>query len=98
MMYLGSRDMVKFGILLVSSAIFLEASIAYGVFWEHNLDWISWIAKTCLIATIFTLGMACLAAGFRQRLVLTTMPIASVLDGPMPTVAQLWAKATWKEY
>jgi hypothetical protein len=96
-MYLETRNVVKFGVLVGFTAIFLAASIAHGLFWEHNLDWTSWIAGIFLITTIFTRGTACLGAGFRQGLVPTTMPIASVLDGPMPTVAQLWAKATWKE-
>jgi hypothetical protein len=51
-MYLESRNVVKFGVLVGFTAIFLAASIAHGLLWENDLYWTYWITQTFLITII----------------------------------------------
>lgn len=72
-MYLRSRDVVKFGFAVGFAAIFIDASIAHGLFWDNDPYWTYWITKTFLITTVFTLGTAFGGVGILQGLVLTAI-------------------------
>ena len=50
---LSVRDTAKFGILTGLAAIFIDATIAHGLFWENDPYWTYWITKSFLIATVF---------------------------------------------
>src|SRR3954469_15296554 len=70
-MYLHSRDVAKFGFLVGLAAIFVDASIAHGLFWDNDPYWTYWITKTFLITTVFTVGTAFFGVGIRQGAVIT---------------------------
>ncbi len=55
---LAIRDLVKFSLLVALSAIFIDATIAHGLFWENDPYWTYWITKTFLIASVFSIGIA----------------------------------------
>ena len=69
-MKLNSREVVVFGILVGFAAIFVDAIIAHGLFWENDPYWTYWITKTFLIITVFTIGTAFLGIGIRQGLII----------------------------
>lgn len=70
---LSVRDTAKFGLLVGLSAIFIDAAIAHGLFWDNDPYWTYWITKSFLIATVFTLGTAFLGIGIVQGLILTAV-------------------------
>jgi hypothetical protein len=61
----------KFGFLVGLCAIFLDASIAHGLWWENDPYWTYWVTKTFLITTVFTAGTTILGRGLVPGLVLT---------------------------
>jgi hypothetical protein len=61
----------RFGILVALSAIFVDAAVAHGLYWENDPYWTYWVTKTFLIATVFTLGTVFLGVGLGPGLVLT---------------------------
>jgi hypothetical protein len=67
------QRVVTFGAWVGLSAIFVDAAIAHGLFWENDPYWTYWITKTFLITTIFTLGTALLGIGLWQGLALTAV-------------------------
>lgn len=71
--HLSVRDTAKFGILTALGAIFIDAVIAHGLFWENDPYWTYWITKSFLIATVFTIGTAFLGIGIVQGLILTVV-------------------------
>jgi len=73
---LDVRGTAKFGILTALAAIFIDAVIAHGLFWENDPYWTYWITKTFLIATVFTFGTAFLGVGMVQGLILTAVHTA----------------------
>jgi hypothetical protein len=75
-MRLDIRDTGKFGLLVGLSAIFIDAVIAHGLFWENDPYWTYWITKSFLIATVFIAGTAFLGTGIVQGLVLTAVHTA----------------------
>jgi hypothetical protein len=70
---LYSRDVAKFGFLVGLCAIFVDASIAHGLFWENDPYWTYWITKTFLITTVFTIGTAFFGVGIRQGVIITVV-------------------------
>ena len=96
-MYLGSRAVVKLGILMSFAALFLAAYVAHGVFREHDPCSTSWMTTTFCITTIFTLGTAVLSVGRWQSVALTTLLAWSEVESPLHTVTQLGARVKWKE-
>jgi hypothetical protein len=70
---LGTRDVVKFGVLVGATAIFIDAAIAHGIFWENDPYWTYWITKTFLITTIFAFGTAFLGIGIWPGILLTAV-------------------------
>lgn len=75
-MQLTNRDTAKFGLLVGLSAIFIDAVIAHGLFWENDPYWTYWITKSFLIATVFIAGTAFFGIGIVQGLVLTAVHTA----------------------
>jgi hypothetical protein len=61
----------KFGLLVGLAAIFMDASIAHGLWWENDPYWTYWVTKTFLITTVFTAGSIVLGIGLLQGLILT---------------------------
>lgn len=61
----------QFGIAVGLAAIFMDAAVAHGLFWENDPYWTYWVTKTFLITTVFTLGTAFIGVGIWQGLVLT---------------------------
>src|SRR3954469_12949625 len=61
----------KFGLLVGLTAIFMDASIAHGLWWENDPYWTYWVTKTFLITTVFTAGTIVLGVGIVQGLILT---------------------------
>jgi hypothetical protein len=72
-MLLLPKDTVKFAVLVGLSAIFFDASIAHGLFWDNDPYWTYWITKTFLITTVFLFGTAFIGIGIWQGLVLTAV-------------------------
>ena len=72
-MKLNSREVVVFGVLVGFAAIFVDAIIAHGLFWENDPYWTYWITKTFLIITVFTIGTAFLGVGVRQGLIIAAI-------------------------
>jgi hypothetical protein len=72
-MYLHSRDVAKFGFFVGLAAIFVDASIAHGLFWDNDPYWTYWITKTFLITTVFTIGTAFFGAGIRQGVAISVV-------------------------
>jgi hypothetical protein len=68
---LTPSEAAKFGLLVGLTAIFMDASIAHGLWWENDPYWTYWVTKTFLITTVFTAGSILLGAGIVQGLVLT---------------------------
>ena len=66
----------KFGILTGLCAIFIDAAIAHGLFWENDPYWTYWITKSFLITTVFTIGTAFLGIGIAQGLIITVVHTA----------------------
>ena len=73
---LSARETAKFGILVGLSAIFIDAAIAHGLFWENDPYWTYWITKTFLITTVFIIGTALLGIGIVQGLIFTVVHTA----------------------
>ena len=73
---LGVRDTGKFGIMVGFAAIFIDAVIAHGLFWENDPYWTYWITKTFLITTVFIAGTAFFGIGMVQGLALTAVHTA----------------------
>src|SRR5687767_10542557 len=73
---LSVRDTGKFGILVGLAAIFIDAVIAHGLFWENDPYWTYWVTKSFLIATVFFVGTAFLGVGLVQGLVITVVHTA----------------------
>src|SRR5918995_2173399 len=67
------RSVVTFGAWVGIFAIFIDAAIAHGLFWENDPYWTYWVTKTFLITTVFTLGTAIFGIGLWQGLVLTAV-------------------------
>lgn len=72
-MTLSARDTFKFGVLVGLAGIFIDASIAHGLFWDNDPYWTYWITKSFLIATVFIVGTAFLGIGLWQGLVITVV-------------------------
>jgi hypothetical protein len=72
-MILSPHDVLKFGILVGLSAIFIDASIAHGLFWDNDPYWTYWITKTFLIIAVFTFGTAFLGVGIVAGAILTAV-------------------------
>lgn len=68
---LSARDTAKIGVLTGLCAIFIDAVIAHGLFWDNDPYWTYWITKSFLITMVFTIGTAFLGAGVLQGLVIT---------------------------
>jgi hypothetical protein len=68
---LTASDVSKFGVLVGLCAIFMDASIAHGLWWENDPYWTYWITKTFLITTVFTAGTLLIGTGLAQGLALT---------------------------
>lgn len=66
-----AAEVARFGILVGFTAIFLDAALAHGLFWENDPYWTYWITKTFLITTVFTIGTAFIGIGIWQGLALT---------------------------
>lgn len=73
---LAIRDTAKFGLLVGLCAIFMDAAVAHGLFWENDPYWTYWITKSFLIATVFIVGTAFLGSGIVQGLLLTVVHTA----------------------
>lgn len=73
---LTARETAKFGILVGLAAIFIDAVIAHGLFWENDPYWTYWITKSFLIATVFIVGTAFLGIGIVQGLIITAVHTA----------------------
>lgn len=72
-MRLTFRDIVKFGLLVGITGIFLDAAIAHGVVWENDPYWTYWVTKTFLIITVFTLGTAFLGVSILRGALITAV-------------------------
>src|SRR5512138_3440969 len=72
-MRLNGREVIKFGALVGLAAIFVDAAIAHGLFWENDPYWTYWVTKTVLITSVFTFGSAFLGIGIKQGLILTAV-------------------------
>lgn len=72
-MFLPVKDTVKFAMLVGVSAIFIDAVIAHGLFWDNDPYWTYWVTKTFLITTVFLFGTAFLGIGILQSLILTAV-------------------------
>ncbi len=70
---LSSRDIIKFSFLVGLCAIFIDAVIAHGLFWENDPYWTYWVTKTLLIITVFGLGSSVIGIGLKQGLMLTVI-------------------------
>lgn len=73
---LSARETAKFGVLVGLGAIFIDAVIAHGLFWENDPYWNYWITKSFLIATVFIIGTAFLGVGIAQGAVITVVHTA----------------------
>ncbi|MFP5329603.1 MAG: hypothetical protein ACLGHC_05640 [Alphaproteobacteria bacterium] len=73
---LSARDTAKFAVLVGLCAIFIDAAIAHGLFWENDPYWTYWITKSFLITTVFAVGTAFLGTGVVQGLVITAVHTA----------------------
>ena len=73
---LSIRGTAKFGVLTALCAIFIDAVIAHGLFWENDPYWTYWITKSFLIATVFIIGTAFLGIGLVQGLLITVVHTA----------------------
>jgi hypothetical protein len=67
-----AKDTVKFAVLVGLAAIFFDASIAHGLFWDNDPYWTYWITKTFLITTVFLFGTTFIGIGIWQGLVHTS--------------------------
>lgn len=65
-MHIRMRDVVLFGTLVGISAIFFDAAIAHGLWWENDPYWTYWITKTFLIVAVYILATAGLGIGIWQ--------------------------------
>ncbi len=65
------KNIVKFGLLVGATGIFIDAAIAHGIFWENDPYWTYWITKTFLISTSFILGTALLGTGILRGAIIT---------------------------
>lgn len=70
-LHVGARDSIQFGIWVGFAAIFVDAAVLHGIWWQNDPYWTYWITKTFLITTVFSLGTALLGIGLTQGLVLT---------------------------
>src|ERR1051325_7371147 len=70
-MRLSARSTVQFGLLVGFAAIFVDAIVAHGLYWENDPYWTYWVTKTFLITTIFTLGTALAGVGIWQGAAIT---------------------------
>jgi hypothetical protein len=68
---LGTRDTLKFAVLVGLLGIFIDASIAHGLFWDNDPYWTYWVTKSFLITTVFLTGTALLGIGIWQGLAIT---------------------------
>ncbi|HEU5286209.1 MAG TPA: hypothetical protein VFU20_06845 [Sphingomicrobium sp.] len=73
---LSIRGTAKFGLLTGLCAIFIDAAIAHGLFWENDPYWTYWITKSFLIATVFIIGTAFLGIGLVQGFLITAVHTA----------------------
>lgn len=73
---LSARDTAKFAVLVGLCAIFVDAAIAHGLFWENDPYWTYWITKSFLITTVFAVGTAFLGTGIVQGLIITAVHTA----------------------
>jgi hypothetical protein len=98
MMYLESRAVLQFSVLVGFAALFLAASIACGLFWQNDPGWIQSMSKAFRITTIFPPSMTFMGMSPWRGLLLTAVPIENRVDDALPTVTQLWARAKGKDY
>lgn len=70
-MSLSTRETAKFGLLVGLCAIFVDAVIAHGLFWDNDPYWTYWITKSFLITTVFIIGTAWFGVGWLQGIGLT---------------------------
>ncbi|NRP74965.1 hypothetical protein ILFOPFJJ_05888 [Ensifer psoraleae] len=75
-MILLAKDTVKFALLVGLPAIFIDAVIAHGLFWDKDPYWTYWITKSFLITSVFLFGTAFLGIGIRPGLILTAVHTA----------------------
>src|SRR5207237_9802191 len=64
---------LKFAVLTGFIAIFIDAVVAHGLFWDNDPYWTYWITKTFLITTVFAIGVGLIGIGIWQGLVITTV-------------------------
>jgi hypothetical protein len=72
-MQLSAADSVKFSIVVGLSAIFVDAVIAHGLFWENDPYWTYWITKSFLITSVFLAGTGFIGIGLWQGAALTAV-------------------------
>ncbi|NLI74789.1 MAG: hypothetical protein GX369_08555 [Euryarchaeota archaeon] len=69
-MRLTANDTIKFGILTGVLAMFFDAAVSHGLFWQNDPFWSYWIADGLLITTIVSAGTAIIGIGIWQGFVL----------------------------
>ena len=67
------KKTVSFGLLVGVTAIFIDASIAHGLWWENDPYWTYWVTKTFLITAIFIVGTSLLGIGKKPGLIITAI-------------------------
>src|SRR2546423_7896216 len=67
------KSVVVFGALVGLGAIFVDAVIAHGLFWDNDPYWTYWITKTFLIMTVFMVGVSLLGIGLWQGVAITAV-------------------------
>jgi hypothetical protein len=75
-MIMGARETAIFAVMVGFAAIFVDAAIAHGLFWDNDPYWTYWITKTFLITTVFLLGTSWIGIGIWQGAVLTVVHTA----------------------
>lgn len=70
---MNAREAGGFGLLVGVCAIFIDAAIAHGLFWDNDPYWTYWITKTALITTVYTIGTAWFGAGLGRGALITVV-------------------------
>ncbi len=73
-----SSETIKFGILTAILAMFFDAAIGHGLFWQNDPFWSYWFVDAFLIATIVSAGTAILGIGLWQGPVLMLVQVFSL--------------------
>lgn len=75
-MKLNPRDVVKFGILVGLTGIFLDAAIVHSIWWENGPYWDYWLTEALLLVFVFTAGTSFFGMGVWQALLLSAVQTA----------------------